>query len=86
MKLAITLVTMTILITVSCATVTIQLTVFCNGGVVYDNAVTLDKPSPTALDAIKASEVAYTGYDSGWGVLPDQHRRMQWCMGTCILL
>lgn len=67
MKIAITLVAMLFLITVSCAAVTVQLTVFCNGGVVYDNAVTLDKPNPTALDAIKASGVAYTGYDSGWG-------------------
>jgi len=49
------------------AAATVQLTVFCNGGVSFDNAVTVTKPNPTALDAIKASGVAYTGSDSGWG-------------------
>ena len=67
MRLFITLVATLLLVTNSCASVTVQLTVFCNGGVVYDNAVTLDKPGPTAFDAIKASGVAYNGYDSEWG-------------------
>jgi len=38
------------------AAVTVQITVFCNGGVVYDNAVTVTKPNPTALHAILASD------------------------------
>ncbi len=52
-------------ITTTVAAVTVQLTVFCNGGVVYDNAVTLNEPNPTAWDAIKASGVSYTYQD--WG-------------------
>ncbi|NPV62320.1 MAG: hypothetical protein HPY61_06775 [Methanotrichaceae archaeon] len=49
------------------AAVTVQITVFCNGGLSYDNAVTVTKLNPTALDAIKASGVGYTGYESSWG-------------------
>lgn len=37
--------------------VTVQITVFCNGGVVYDNAVTVSGSNPTAWAAIKASDV-----------------------------
>jgi len=33
--------------------VTVQITVFCNGGIVYDNAVTAAGSNPTAWDAIK---------------------------------
>ena len=45
--------------------VTVQITVFCNGGVVYDNAVTVTGSNPTAWDAIKASGAGYTFDDSG---------------------
>jgi len=54
-------------ISTASAAVTVQITVFCNGGVSYDNGVTVTKSNPTAFDAIKASGVAYTGSDSGWG-------------------
>jgi hypothetical protein len=56
-----------IAISTASAAVTVQITVFCNGGVSYDNAVTVTKSNPTAFDAIKASGVAHTGSDSGWG-------------------
>lgn len=56
-----------IAISTASAAVTAQITVFCSGGITYDNAVTVTKSNPTAFDAIKASGVAYTGYDSGWG-------------------
>jgi len=36
--------------------VTVQITVFCNGGIVYDNAVTAAGSNPTAWDAIKTSD------------------------------
>ncbi len=49
------------------AAVTVQITVFCSGGISYDNAVTVTKSNPTALDAIKASGVGYTGTDYGGG-------------------
>jgi hypothetical protein len=47
--------------------VTVQITVFCNGGVVYDNAVTVTKPNPTAWDALQASDVV-DDYDDAWGI------------------
>ncbi len=47
--------------------VTVQITVFCNGGVVYDSAVTVTKPNPTAWDAIKASDAGYDFQDYGGG-------------------
>ena len=46
---------------------TVQLTVFCNGGIVYDNAVTVAGSNPTAWDAIKASGAGYS-YDDSWGI------------------
>ncbi len=46
---------------------TVQISVFCRGGVAYDTSVTVGGSSPTALDAIKASGIPYTGSDSGWG-------------------
>ena len=49
--------------------VTVQLTVFCNGGVAYDNAVTVTDSNPTAWDAIKASDVGYTYTDYGGGFI-----------------
>ncbi len=62
------------------AAVTVQITVFCNGGVIYDNAVTVTKPNPTAWDAIKASDAcdddeleggwklnSIAGCDGNWG-------------------
>jgi hypothetical protein len=51
------------------AAVTVQITVFCNGGVSYDNAVTVTKSNPTAWDAIKASGVGYTHTDYGGGFI-----------------
>lgn len=47
--------------------VTVQITVFCNGGIVYDNAVTVAGSHPTAWDAIKASDAGYT-YEDAWGI------------------
>ncbi len=47
--------------------VDVQITVFCNGDPVYDNGVSVGGASPTALDAIKASGVSYTGFDSSYG-------------------
>jgi len=49
------------------AAVTVQITVFCNGGLVYDNAVTVTGSHPTAWDAIKASDAGYD-YDDTWGI------------------
>ena len=46
--------------------VTVQITVFCNGGVVYDNGVTVAGSNPTAWDAIKASDAGYDGLEDGW--------------------
>ncbi len=54
------------LTTVSAA-VTVQITVFCNGGVVYDNAVTVTGSNPTAWDAIKASDACDDDeLEGGW--------------------
>jgi|GEM_PF-1822943 len=36
---------------------TVQITVFCNGGISYDNAVTVSGSNPTAWNAIKASGI-----------------------------
>lgn len=47
--------------------VSVQITVFCSGSPVWDNAVSVGGASPTALDAIKASGVSYSGYPSSFG-------------------
>jgi len=49
--------------------VTVQITVFCNGDVAYDSAVTVTKSNPTAWDAIKASDAGYTYTDYGGGFI-----------------
>lgn len=53
------------LIASTASAVTVQITVFCNGGIVYDNAVTVTKPNPTAYDAIKASGMAHAPLSYG---------------------
>ncbi|NMC10359.1 MAG: DUF4430 domain-containing protein [Methanothrix sp.] len=52
-------------LTTASAEVTVQITVFCNGCVVYDNAVTVTGSNPTAWDAIKASDVGYVPTNYG---------------------
>lgn len=54
------------LITAVSSAVTVQITVFCDGDIVYDNAVTVTKAKPTAYDAIIESGEA-EGYDTSWG-------------------
>lgn len=49
--------------------VTVQITVFCNGDMAYDSAVTVTKSNPTAWDAIKASDAGYTFTDYGGGFI-----------------
>ncbi len=39
-------------VTIVSSAVTVQITVFCDGDIVYDNAVTVNKPKPTAYDAL----------------------------------
>lgn len=48
---------------------TVQITVFCDGGVVYDSAVTVTGSNPTAWDAIKACDAGYTYTDYGGGFI-----------------
>ncbi len=49
------------------AAVTVQITVFCNGGAVYDNAVTVTGSNPTAWSALQACDVV-DDYDDTWGI------------------
>lgn len=49
--------------------VTVQITVFCNGGISYDSAVTVTDSNPTAWDAIRASDAGYTYTDYGGGFI-----------------
>ncbi len=51
------------------AAVTVQITVFCNGGMVYDSGVTVAGSNPTAWDAIKVSDAGYTHTDYGGGFI-----------------
>ncbi len=55
--------------TTASGAVTVQITVFCNGGVSYDSAVSVTGSNPTAWDAIKASDAGYTYTDYGGGFI-----------------
>ncbi|MGV8126921.1 MAG: hypothetical protein ACP5PV_06905 [Methanothrix sp.] len=46
-----------------------QITVFCDGDIIYDNAVTVTGTKPTAWDAIKASDAGYDYTDYGGGFI-----------------
>ncbi len=47
--------------------ISVQIIVFCSGSPVFNNGVSVSGSNPTALDAIKASGVSFTGYSSAWG-------------------
>jgi hypothetical protein len=47
--------------------VSVQIAVFCGGSQVYDSGVSVGGANPTALDAIKASGISYSGIPSSYG-------------------